>query len=157
MVPFVGIEQGRRVHFADGHLLDVMGLQEAHATSVPVRMPHGTELRVVSAPAQTALKVLAWRDRHHVNPKDGLDLRVILAAPAEDPFVDVVWEDDEALDATDADIVAASSYHYARHAAEAFTPFDGKEVLERSSTPSCVRCCCSTCGASSQLICLTGT
>lgn len=130
VVPFGGIEQGREVRFADGYLLDVNGLQEAHATSVPVRMPLGTELRVASAPAQTALKVLAWRDRHHANPKDGLDLRVILAALAEDPFVDDVWEDDEALSATDDDVVAAASYHYARRAAEAFTPFDGMAVLD---------------------------
>ena len=74
--------------------------------------------------------MLAWRDRHHANPKDGLDLRVILAALAEDPFVDDVWEDDEALSATDDDVVAAASYHYARRAAEAFTPFDGMAVLD---------------------------
>lgn len=130
VVPFGGIEQGRSVHFADDHLLDVNGLQEAHATSILVRMPHGTELRVASAPAQTALKVLAWRDRHHDNPKDGLDLQVILAALSEDPFVDEVWEDHTALDATDDDIIAAASYHYARRAAEAFAPIDGTAVLD---------------------------
>ena len=92
-------------------------LQEAYATSIAVRMPHGTELRVASAPAQTALKVLAWRDRRDVNPKDGLDLRVILSALSEDPFVEEVWDDLEALDATDYDIIAAASYHYARQAA----------------------------------------
>lgn len=130
VVPFGEIEQGREVRFADDHHLDVNGLQEAHATSVPVRMPRGTELRVASAPAQSALKVLAWRDRHTANPKDGIDLRVILNALAEAPFVDEVWADDEALDSTDYDIVAAASYHYAHLAAEAFAPVDGQAVLD---------------------------
>lgn len=93
-------------------------------------MPQGTEIRVASAPAQSALKVLAWRDRHTANPKVGLDLRVILAALSEAPFDDEVWADDEALDKTDYDIVAAASYHYAHLAAEAFTPVDGRAVLD---------------------------
>lgn len=129
IVPFGGIEQQRVVRFADDHLLDVNGLQEAHDTSIRVRMPQGTEVRVASAPAQTALKVLAWRDRHHNNPKDGLDLRVILTALSEDPFVDEVWEDGPALDATDDDIIAAASFHYARIAAEAFAPADGMAIV----------------------------
>ncbi|ASK66170.1 hypothetical protein CFK39_10505 [Brachybacterium avium] len=130
IIPFGSNEQGREVRFADDHLLDVNGLQEAHATSVSVRMPQGTEIHVASAPAQTALKVLAWRDRHAVNPKDGLDLRVILAALSEAPFDDPVWEDEKALAATDYDIVAAASYHYAGRAAEAFAPADGRAVLD---------------------------
>lgn len=129
VVPFGGLEHDRKILFADDHLLDVNGLQEAYATSIAVRMPHGTELRVASAPAQTALKVLAWRDRHDVNPKDGLDLRVILSALSEDPFVEEVWDDLEALDATDYDIIAAASYHYARQAAEGFVPADGIAIV----------------------------
>lgn len=135
VVPFGGIERDREVRFADDHLLDVTGLQEAHSTSTLVRMPQGTEVRVATASAQTALKILAWRDRHHDNPKDGLDLGIILAAMSSDPFVDEVWEDDEALDATDADIFAAASFHYARIAAEAFTPADGKAVGDVLNDP----------------------
>lgn len=130
VVPFGDIEKNRGVCFSDGHRLDVTGVQEAYATSVLVRMPQGTELRVASASAQTALKVLAWRDRHHANPKDGLDLHVILSALSEDPFVDEVWEDHAALDASDDDIIVAASYHYARRAAEAFYPSDGQAVLD---------------------------
>lgn len=129
IVPFGGIEQDRWIRFSDDHLLDVTGLREANETSVPVRMPRGTELRAASAPAQTALKILAWRDRHLTNPKDGLDLGVILSALSEEPFDDEVWEDDEALTAADADIVIAASHHYARRAAEPFAPEDGAAVL----------------------------
>lgn len=130
IVPFGGIEQDRTIRFADDHLLDVNGLQEAHRTAECVRMPQGTELRVASPPAQTALKILAWRDRHFTNPKDGLDLGVILSALSEPPFDDDVWEDDDALDAANSDIVIASGYHYGRRAAEPFSLNDGAAVLE---------------------------
>lgn len=90
VVPFGGVETDRTVRFADDHLLDVNGFQEAHATSMMVRMPQGTEVHVATAAAQTALKILAWRDRHHGNAKDGLDLAVILEALSEAPFVDEV-------------------------------------------------------------------
>lgn len=135
IVPFGGVEVRRRVRFADDHLLDVTGLQEAHSTSVTVRMPGGRELQVASPAMQTALKVLAWRDRHHDNPKDGLDLRVILSAMSEEPFVNEVWEDDEALNATDDDIITAASYHIARRAAAAFSPQDGQAVLDVLEDP----------------------
>lgn len=130
VVPFGGIEQERSIRFGDDHHLDVNGLQEAHSTALSVKIPQGTQIRVASAPAQSALKILAWRDRHLANPKDGLDLRVILTALAEDPFVDDVWDDHEALDATDYDIFAAASYHYARRAAQPFALTDGSAILD---------------------------
>lgn len=76
------------------------------------------------------MKILAWRDRHATNPKDGLDLGVMLSALSEEPFDDEVWEDDEALTAADADIVIAASDHYGRLAAEPFAPDDGAAVLK---------------------------
>lgn len=129
IVPFGDIEQDRQIRFSNNHLVDVTGLREAHETSVPVRMPRGTELRAASAPAQTALKILAWRDRRVTNPKDALDLGVILSALSEEPFDDEVWDDDEALAAADADIVIAASHHYGRRAAEPFADEDGAAVL----------------------------
>lgn len=136
IVPFGGNEADRTVAFADGNLLDVTGLQEAHSTSVSVRMPRGTEVQATSPAALTALKILAWHDRHTDNPKDGLDLAVILNALSESPFDDEVWDDDEALDATDADIITAASYHYAHIAAQPFSPHDGMAVLDILRDPA---------------------
>lgn len=130
VIPFGRIEHNRTIHFKDDHRLDVNGLREAHATALSVRLPQGTVVRVASAPAQSVLKILAWRDRHLVNPKDGSDLRVILTAMAEDPFVDEVWENTTALEATDYDIYAAASYHCAQQAAEPFTHTDGSDVVD---------------------------
>lgn len=121
---------------ADDHLLDVTGLHEAYSTSVTVRMPHGRELQVASPAMQTALKILAWRDRHLENPKDGVDLRVILSAMSENPFVDEVWKDEDALGAADDDIIAAASYHVAWRAAAAFSPPDGRAVLDVLRDPA---------------------
>lgn len=136
IIPFGGNETDRTVTFTDGNLLDVTGIQEAHSTSVLVRMPRGTEVQVASPAALTALKILAWHERHADNPKDGLDLAVILNALSESPFDDEVWDDDEALDATDADIITAASYHYAHIAAQPFSPHDGMGVLDIIRDPA---------------------
>ena len=130
VIPFGGNESDRTVRFNDGSRLNVTGIREAHSTSVLVRLPKGTEVHVASPAALTALKILAWSERHDDNPKDGLDLAVILSALSESPFDDEVWNDEDALEATDADIISAASYHYARIAAGPFTPQDGKLVLD---------------------------
>ncbi|MFK5647500.1 hypothetical protein ACI3ET_13355 [Ornithinimicrobium sp. LYQ121] len=72
VVPYGDIETDRTVLLNDGHQLDVNGLGEAAQTSIHVLLGGGLRLEVASLPAQTALKVLAWRDRHRDNPKDGL-------------------------------------------------------------------------------------
>lgn len=86
VVPFGPVESGRSICFANDHRLDVTGLAEAAATSLPVLLPGGALVRVASPAAQTALKVLAWRDRGHGHSKDALDLFTILAAMSEHPF-----------------------------------------------------------------------
>ncbi|EWS81390.1 hypothetical protein BF93_17630 [Brachybacterium phenoliresistens] len=130
LVPFGGMEHERTIRFPDDHVLDVTGFEEAFSTSVVVRMPRGTEIRVADAPAQTALKILAWRDRRHTNTKDAADLFSILEAISEEPFVDDVWEDIDALDATDDDIISAASYRAGRLAAVPFSPGDGGAVMD---------------------------
>ena len=67
----------------EDHVLDVNGLSEAARTAVRVQLADDLRLEVASLPAQAALKVLAWRDRHMENPKDARDLHEILAAMAE--------------------------------------------------------------------------
>ncbi|UVI36880.1 nucleotidyl transferase AbiEii/AbiGii toxin family protein [Brevibacterium spongiae] len=135
VIPFGGNEVGRAVTFSDGSVFDATGIAEAHATSVTVRLPKGTVVQVASPAALTALKILAWSERHEDNPKDAIDLATILNALSESPFDDDVWNDDEALEATDADIVAAASYHCAKIAARPFAPPDGQKVLDILGEP----------------------
>lgn len=80
-------------------------------------------------PAQAALKVLAWRDRHPDNPKDARDLREILEAMFEDPHVGVVWDDTAALEWADYDIYRAAAFRAGRLAAGPFTVEDGGAVV----------------------------
>jgi predicted nucleotidyltransferase len=135
VIPFGGNEVDRAVTFSDGNVFDATGIAEAHSTALLVHMPQGTEVRVASPAALTALKILAWGERHADNPKDALDLATILTALSEHPFDDEVWDDEEALDATDADIFAAASYHYAKIAARPFAHSDGRKVLDILDDP----------------------
>ncbi|WP_156913740.1 hypothetical protein [Brevibacterium album] len=129
VVPFGGTESSRTVRFADGNVLDVRGMGEAARTAVRVRMPRGTEVDAADLPAQAALKILAWRDRHVLNRKDAVDLATVLNAATKDPFVEHVWGDDKALEAMEWDIVGAAAFHVGGRAAVPFSRADGSEVL----------------------------
>lgn len=94
VLPFGPVERGRRVLFDNDHELDVTGLAEACASSVQVRLPGGTDVPVASLPAQSALKLLAWRDRGNASHrKDALDLLMILRAASSGVFEADVFED----------------------------------------------------------------
>lgn len=129
VLPFGPIERGRNVELNDGHELDVNGVAEAARTAVQVLLPDGSRLQVASLPAQAALKVLAWRDRHHVNSKDGQDLGEILDASALGPYAEETWTDTQALERSDYDIYRASAFRVGRLASEPFSPWDGQHIL----------------------------
>lgn len=135
VVPFGPMERDRRVELNDGHVLDVNGLAEAAATAVVVNLPSGVTVHVASLPAQAALKVLAWRDRHLKSTKDALDLRHILEASAESPYVEAAWEDAEALARFDYAIELAAAYRTGRLAALPFDPLHGGAVLKVLDDP----------------------
>lgn len=135
VVPFGPVETNRHVLLRDGHRLDVTGLAEAAATAVQVEMPCGLTLKVASLPAQAALKVLAWRDRHMRNTKDALDLEQILECAALGPYADEVWEDESALEHEDYDLRRASAFRAGKLSAAPFASADGAAVLEVLEDP----------------------
>jgi predicted nucleotidyltransferase len=83
LVPFGGIESdSRQVAWPPGgeFRMDVFGFREASATAQPVRLTNDVEASVVSLPALTLLKIVAWQDRHYRAPgKDAHDLMLIAA------------------------------------------------------------------------------
>jgi len=84
IIPFGGIESpGRSITWPDEMAMDVHGFAEAHRQAVVVKVPGGLDVRVASLAAQSALKILAWRDRRHEGDKDAIDLRTILPAGSE--------------------------------------------------------------------------
>lgn len=138
IVPYGPIESARAVVFDDGHKLDLTGLAEAAKAPVEVRLPGDLRLDVASLPAQAALKVLAWRDRHLDNPKDGKDLGEILQAAAHDPYVEAVWQDARALEHGEYDIYVASAFHVGRAAARPFAAEHGRSVIAVLEDPMLV-------------------
>jgi predicted nucleotidyltransferase len=81
LIPFGGVEDaaGQVVWPVDESLMRVLGYQEARATSVEVLLPEGQRISTVSLPMLAAIKVIAWADRHTLQPrKDASDLFLIL-------------------------------------------------------------------------------
>jgi len=81
LIPFGGVEDaaGQVVWPTDENLMRVLGYQEARATSVKVLLPEGQSISTVSLPMLAAIKVIAWADRHTLQPrKDASDLLLIL-------------------------------------------------------------------------------
>lgn len=136
VVPFGSIERGRQVTLNDGHLLDVNGIAEADATAVTARVSQDLTVRSASLPAQAALKVLAWRDRRHVDRKDARDLREILSAAAMDPYVDAVWDDTAVLERCEYDVSVSAAFIVGRLSGRAFEPKHGQAVLEVVGDPA---------------------
>lgn len=88
-----------------------------------------------AVPAPAALKLLAWRDRRHDDTRDAVDLGVLLMSASNVPYVDQAWEDTEALEATEFDIVVAGAYRLGRRAGDLFDRVDGEGVLEVLDDP----------------------
>jgi predicted nucleotidyltransferase len=93
VIPFGGIESPQRtITWPNEHTMDVLGFQEALACAVLVTLPGGVEVPVASLPAQSVLKLLAWKDRRYSHRKDAVDLRTILAAYAEGIYLDQLYD-----------------------------------------------------------------
>jgi predicted nucleotidyltransferase len=59
--------------------MNVLGLSEAMATAIEVRLPGGVVAHVASLPALAALKIWAWADRGYSTPgKDASDIWMLL-------------------------------------------------------------------------------
>lgn len=129
VIPYGAVERDRHVLFDSDHRLDVMGLAEAAASKVEVTLRPGLVVPVASLEAQGALKVLAWRDRRYdTRDKDAVDLAYLLAASSCGVYEDELWDDVEALHATDHDLGEAGAYRLGRGAATLFEP-PSREVL----------------------------
>lgn len=130
VIPFGGVEQNdRHVLFESDHKLDVTGLAEAAASKVDVTLRPGVVVPVASLEAQSALKVLAWRDRRYdTRDKDAMDLAYLLKAASRGIYADAVLVDIEAMEATDHGLDEAGAFRLGRRAALIFEP-PPREVL----------------------------
>lgn len=115
--------------FADGHELDVVGLREASTAPDTVILPDDLHIPVASIEAQSALKTLAWRDRHHDTTKDAADLLVLLQAGSEGSYGDEMWADEQALSVNGFDAITAGAWRIGRGAGRLFDQGRGDHVL----------------------------
>lgn len=98
VIPFGGVEDAARtITWPNDHRLDVFGFREAMATAVQVTLPGGLVIAVASLPAQSLLKLFAWRDRHNDNRRDAVDLKSIVSAYGEGRYLDELYDRHEAL------------------------------------------------------------
>jgi predicted nucleotidyltransferase len=94
VIPFGDIENAdRTVALPDDHELNVLGFREASDASVTVRLPGDVIVPVASLPAQSLLKLFAWRDRRYDDRRDAIDLRSILDAYHEGRYLDALYDD----------------------------------------------------------------
>jgi predicted nucleotidyltransferase len=80
LVPFGGIQRGHSISWpGEDTSMSVLGFEDAADDLVPVRLPDGVDVSVVSIPGLTMLKLIAWGDRRLVQPRhDAVDLKLLL-------------------------------------------------------------------------------
>lgn len=82
LIPFGGMErEDRNIAWPPDHevVMQVVGFREAMTNAVKVKLQDGVMVDVASLPAQTVLKLFAWRDRRNERPGvDAGDLRLLL-------------------------------------------------------------------------------
>lgn len=109
IIPFDGVEdENRTITWPNDHRLDVLGFHEALEGAATVQIGE-VSVKVASLPAQVILKLLAWRDRHLDNSRDAIDLRTIILAYSDEPYLDRVYQDHDALEAHDSDLELAGA------------------------------------------------
>lgn len=92
IIPFGPIESAQRtITWPNDHLMHVFGFREALAAAVRVKLPGGLVVTAASLPAQSLLKLFAWRDRRYQDRRDAIDLKSILLAYHQGGHLDVLY------------------------------------------------------------------
>ena len=78
-------------------MMNVAGFGDAFATAVLVEVSPGVETAVASLPGIAVLKLFAWADRRHENPKDAIDLVILLRSYHEAGNEHRIYEDADAF------------------------------------------------------------
>jgi predicted nucleotidyltransferase len=98
VIPFGAIEKrNRTVAWPNDHIMSVLGFREASASAVNVTLPGDVRVAVASLPAQSLLKLFAWRDRRYQDRRDAIDLRAILRAYSDGRYLDELYADHQHL------------------------------------------------------------
>lgn len=120
LMPFGGVEDARGQISWPPELsivMNVVGYQDASASTVQIQIEEDLVLSVVSLPASVLLKLFAWRDRRNETTKDAIDLYALLrrysSAGAEDR---IYTEANEQFESVGYDIELAGAWLLGRDA-----------------------------------------
>lgn len=105
LIPFGGIETNPNTIAWPPDMavmMNVAGFSDAFAAAVCVEVSPGIEAAVASLPGIVILKLFAWADRRHENPKDAFDLVMLLRSYHEAGNDSRIYEDASALVALEA-------------------------------------------------------
>lgn len=83
-------------------MMNVAGFGDALAAAVSVEVSPGIEIAVASLPGIAILKLFAWADRRQKNPKDALDLVLLLRSYNEADNASRIYDEASALAALEA-------------------------------------------------------
>jgi predicted nucleotidyltransferase len=93
VIPFGGIESAQRtITWPNDHMMQVLGFQEAMRSALSVMLPGGLVVAVASLPAQSLLKLFAWKDRRYLDRRDAIDLKTILHAYHQGSYLDELYD-----------------------------------------------------------------
>jgi predicted nucleotidyltransferase len=112
LVPFGGVEapEGEIAWPPKGEfVMNVLGFQEAVDTAIDIDVGEGVVVPVVSLPALTLLKLLAWHDRRRRSNKDSSDLGLIFRNYLGAGNEERIWLATDLLEAYDFDIDLAAA------------------------------------------------
>ncbi|MGX7827545.1 nucleotidyl transferase AbiEii/AbiGii toxin family protein [Actinokineospora sp. 24-640] len=117
VVPYGGIEQAdRTIMWPDDHAMNVLGFREAVDSALTVLLPDGVAVKVPSIPALVLLKLFAWRDRHHADTRDALDLATMIEWYSSGRYLDRLYDEDiDTLEKFDFDPPPAGAWLLGTH------------------------------------------
>jgi predicted nucleotidyltransferase len=105
LIPFAGIETSPNTIAWPPDmavLMNVAGFGDALAAAVRVEISPGINIAVASLPGIAILKLFAWADRGQENPKDAIDLALLLRSYSDAGNASRIYEEASALAALEA-------------------------------------------------------
>lgn len=104
-------------------VMNVAGYNDALIASAPIEIGRNAVINVASLPGIAILKIFAWSDRGHDDPKDAIDLVLLLRSYHEAGNQDRIYVDaTNALEEVDYDIELAGAWLLGSDAAHMASP-----------------------------------
>jgi predicted nucleotidyltransferase len=117
--------------------MNVAGFRDAQVAAVQVELAPGLVIPIANLPGIAVLKLFAWLDRGHADPKDAMDLVTLLRQYHEADNQDRLYEDAlSALEAVGYDIELAGAWLLGRDASMLTSPETRRQLDAISAQPA---------------------